>query len=502
MKNLKNKNFILLGMCVMGAFFLTFFFNGGFNYFATSIFGESTAIKQEVEYLTEEPYNVTALYHDGLLIGYFSDPVVLDNLLKQVYNERYKEEFPNSSVSLGLDAYTVLESTYNVYADVDLELTNYINDNQLFTIDAYKIALSNGTTFYVKYIEDYEKAKEEYLLNFIDLENYEKLKNDEETEFTSEYSSRYISMEVIESATISKTYINPGRIFKDQAEIYQFLGYGYNSSFEQYIIQEYDTVAGVASKANISVNNLLAINTDVLKSADQVLSEGDSLNIAKYDSPIQVVVETVSVEAETIYAGAAEIVYDDAYDAGYQKVIREGKNGLKKVTYEITYVNGEVYNTVQVDSVVVEEAQTRKVVVGSYYYVDGSGGDGMFIWPATGNRFISCGYLCYGGHRAIDIQPNGSNSWNYPILAAADGVVTQAMFGSGYGWHVRIRHSNGWETVYAHMIRKPVVSAGQTVTQGQLIGNIGNTGYSFGAHVHFEVRIDNVAQNPCTYLGC
>lgn len=90
-------------------------------------------------------------------------------------------------------------------------------------------------------------------------------------------------------------------------------------------------------------------------------------------------------------------------------------------------------------------------------------------------------------HTGIDIAgPAGA-----PIVAAYDGVVTTRVvnFGtSGYGNYVIITHASGYTTLYAHMQQAPAVALNQTVTKGQTIGVVGNTGNSFGAHLHFELK--------------
>ena len=85
-------------------------------------------------------------------------------------------------------------------------------------------------------------------------------------------------------------------------------------------------------------------------------------------------------------------------------------------------------------------------------------------------------------------------------MASSGGTVTKAGWGSGYGYVVYIKHPGGIETRYAHC-SKVLVSAGQTVKQGQKIALSGNTGISTGPHLHFEVRVNGVAVDPFSYLN-
>ena len=81
---------------------------------------------------------------------------------------------------------------------------------------------------------------------------------------------------------------------------------------------------------------------------------------------------------------------------------------------------------------------------------------------------------------------NSTSTWGTGIFA-------------GYGYAVIINHGNGVKTLYAHC-SKIAVKAGQKVTKGQTIAYIGSTGYSTGAHLHFEVRVNNRRVNPLPYL--
>jgi murein DD-endopeptidase MepM/ murein hydrolase activator NlpD len=136
---------------------------------------------------------------------------------------------------------------------------------------------------------------------------------------------------------------------------------------------------------------------------------------------------------------------------------------------------------------------------------------GPFIWP-IGARYITQRFGCTDlqgepywpscpsrhFHTGLDIGgPDGS-----PIYAAAAGVVIFAGWNDGgYGNRTIIAHAGGYTTTYNHQ-SSIVVSAGQNVQQGQVIGYEGSTGFSTGPHLHFEILVNDNFQDPCAYLGC
>lgn len=123
---------------------------------------------------------------------------------------------------------------------------------------------------------------------------------------------------------------------------------------------------------------------------------------------------------------------------------------------------------------------------------------GTFIFPVSGTVTSGFGYRWGRQHEGVDIGAAEGT----PIWAAEDGTVvlqqSEAESG-GYGNYTCIDHGGGLSTCYAHQSAFNV-SLGDTVTQGQVIGLVGNTGNSFGAHLHFEVRVNGVAYDPMGYL--
>lgn len=119
-----------------------------------------------------------------------------------------------------------------------------------------------------------------------------------------------------------------------------------------------------------------------------------------------------------------------------------------------------------------------------------------FVEPVQGMLTSGFGVRRRDNHKGLDI----ANSMGTPIRAAAAGTVTYAQYNSGgYGNLVIISHGNGVQTYYGHC-SKLYVTQGQTVSQGEVISAMGLTGISTGSHLHWEVRINGVAQNPRNYL--
>ncbi|HXB62475.1 MAG TPA: M23 family metallopeptidase [Acidobacteriaceae bacterium] len=123
------------------------------------------------------------------------------------------------------------------------------------------------------------------------------------------------------------------------------------------------------------------------------------------------------------------------------------------------------------------------------------------LWPVQGPITSSFGERedPFNGegafHKGIDI----SAAYGTPIRAAADGVVESATMEGGYGRQVLLDHGHDLKTLYAHMSGF-TVTQGQSVIRGQVIGYVGSSGRSTGAHLHYEVQIHGTPVNPHKYL--
>lgn len=122
----------------------------------------------------------------------------------------------------------------------------------------------------------------------------------------------------------------------------------------------------------------------------------------------------------------------------------------------------------------------------------------LLIRPISGiitSRFGVRSSLRRSSHTGLDIAASRGT----PISAAASGTVTFSGYKGSYGNMIVISHGNNVQTYYAHC-DKLYVSAGTSVSQGQRIAAVGNTGNSTGPHLHLEVRVNGVAYNPQNYV--
>ena len=114
--------------------------------------------------------------------------------------------------------------------------------------------------------------------------------------------------------------------------------------------------------------------------------------------------------------------------------------------------------------------------------------DGVWLRmdPFTGRRQL---------HRGVDLAIDIGT----PVCVTADGVVSQVKRDVGLGKLVKVDHQYGYSTIYAHLSRISV-KRGQHVNRGEVIGAVGNTGYSTGPHLHYEVHLEGRPQNPLRYF--
>lgn len=264
-----------------------------------------------------------------------------------------------------------------------------------------------------------------------------------------------------------------------------------------YIALAGDTSVSVCQKYNMSLDDFKKLNP---YNAEMALKSGQVINIIETESylPIQYVkeFETLSfLDYETVEYETSSL------NVGVKTILVKGVPGEKVTNTEITYVDGIESARKTIRSVVTKEPVIEQIGVGTYSARPAPNcrpvaGSGEMGWPLDGG-WISDTFISDRNHKGLDIAANEGTD----IYAAADGVVISAGWNSGgYGYMVQIDHLNGYQTIYGHM-SAVYAAENQTVTRGQLIGAVGNTGNSNGSHCHFEVRYMGVCYDPELFLN-
>ena len=269
---------------------------------------------------------------------------------------------------------------------------------------------------------------------------------------------------------------------------------------QTYTIQEGDSPWSIADKFDLPTQTLINLNPDVSKN----MLVGDTLVISREQPFLQTkVVRTVTQQQEIAFTTETEV--DKNKEKSYEKVVQEGKNGLKEVTSEITYIDGYETERAVVSETTLVEPVNAKIVVGSLtsssHDFSGTGSNstesnvGGYIWPVNGG-YISCPIWGYDGHTGTDIAANAGTT----IWASKAGTVAYAGWSNGYGYNVLINHPDGTKTRYAHCSKLAVYS-GQQVSQGQVIAYVGRTGWATGNHCHFEIISGGSYLDARNYIG-
>lgn len=264
-----------------------------------------------------------------------------------------------------------------------------------------------------------------------------------------------------------------------------------------YTVKDGDTLESIAQSNNLSISDLLNINTDI--NVSDILKEGTNVVISVEEKRLSI---KVSVEKtyNVVMPYKTVTQYDNTKFEDYSAVTQEGSVGNTSKTDVITYIDGVETERENIKSEVTADAVDKIITVGTLERTYGVA-SGSFIWPVPSTKYISSGYGYRWGttHKGIDIA--GVNIYGSDIVAADGGTVVYVkLHNYGYGYHLLIDHGNGYQTLYAHCSAISV-EAGQQVYAGQKIASVGSTGDSTGPHLHFEILCNGSAVNPIDYVS-
>ncbi|MBE6856112.1 MAG: peptidase M23 [Ruminococcus sp.] len=263
-----------------------------------------------------------------------------------------------------------------------------------------------------------------------------------------------------------------------------------------YVCKSGDSPKVICQKHNMDIEDFRRLNPNV----ENTCIEGQVVTVIETESylPIQYVreMETLSfLDYETIEVETSSL------NVGTTALLVKGEKGEKRSNVEITYIDGIERSRKIVSSQITKEPVIEQIGIGTYTAKPSSPstvlyGSGQFGWPVDGG-YISDPFLSDRNHKGLDIAaPEGTD-----IYAAADGIVISAGWNTGgYGFFVMLEHEGTFQTVYGHCSAL-YVTKGQTVTRGQLIAAVGNTGNSNGNHLHFEVRNLGMCYDPAKFIN-
>jgi murein DD-endopeptidase MepM/ murein hydrolase activator NlpD len=293
------------------------------------------------------------------------------------------------------------------------------------------------------------------------------------------------------------------RLFRFQTQQLDFLRRQYNLSVHRLnrrLIQLYQgddptTLDVFLSSDSISdfleqVDYTEDIVSQDARISTQVRGAKDKMQTAREKTKVtKVKVETVT---RTIAARTAEVRTEKERLLISEKGLSQAKGQKRERLADVRDRKAEYLH--EVAGILAANAQVTATIqsAGSTSYDSTPSASGL-IWPVSGPVVSGFGMRWGRMHNGLDIAVGYGN----PVVASAGGNVIFAGWMGGYGNFVIVDHGGGLSTAYAHLSS---ISAGGSVSQGQVVGYVGCTGHCFGPHLHFEVRINGSAVDPLGYL--
>ncbi len=446
------------------------------------------------------------VYVDGVKIGTVTNIQSFDSFLYDEINKIRKTQkysnvyMPENYQYIQLESYSgILDSQEKVLGIFKNQVDFLVDGYELnVIIDANELELSEEET---EVSEDLEKKIETKVVytasEEIALANLDKLLNTfVETEVEN------LNPENLKSGDVITTYYTtlgevtgekkkvPYRDIVDEKDLYDFLLFGENTQRSEYTVKQGDTIESIAAANTLSPKEFIIINPKY-KSVNDILAPGEIVEIRFPNPIINIYDRKLVVEEEVMLYDTVVIVNEDKLVGEPEEILTKGKNGLKNVKFEQSYINGLPINELRIiEEIVVEDTVNEVIEIGGKIIP----GVGTGIWGKVigkGARKTSP-YGPRNGrlHDGLDLgAPVGT-----PIYAADNGVVVKVnpnprVWSLGAGAFINIDHQNGYITRYLHM-SKTQVEVGDIVAKGQIIGLSGNSGNSRGPHLHFEVLKD------------
>ena len=457
-------------------------------------------------YSNKEPITVYKVYIDGDVIGTVSSKDEFYNYINKK-EETVKEKYGVDKVYMPEGVKLKKVTTYNNKIDTNeivyrkiIKLKQFTIKGVVVTIDNEEVENYKKKKIYVLNKKIFDEAINNLIRSFVDEEDYEKYLKNIQKEIV-DTGSIIRNVDIDEEITYKKDYISiDEEIFIDASTLSKYLLYGSLKEQSTYTVKDGDTIETVAEANKLNVQEFLIANTK-FKSENALLYTGQTVNVGLINPIISIVVEVNSVKDEE-RDFPVKVEYDEKELQGIEYVKQEGKKGLYRVSREYEYINGQLSDTITLNSTELKPTVTKIVVKGDKE-VPSVADTSHWAWPTESPYIITThyGYRWGSMHAAIDISGPGHGS---NIYSANNGTVIEAKAGclvgnlgcnGRRGNYVVINHNIGnYYTVYMHLDAVNV-RVGQVVSRGQKIGTMGNTGEVYpvpsryspysGTHLHY-----------------
>ncbi len=412
------------------------------------------------------------VYFDGNHVGDVRDKQAIEDILAEVKESIQRSSHSEIAISNNIEY--VASHTEDEDLDSHFEIMTRIRSQIEYNILAYCIKVDGEIIGRLQTLEEAERILQDIKAPYAEL-----LEN-----------GSILDLSFAEEVEIVQEEVSKYQI--DEYE--QLLMYLQKGTTEEktHIVESGENVWTIASKYGITIEELTAANSG---SNLSLIYPGDELSLIVPKpflavQTIEIAVFPVPIPFETEYEKVSWM-YSDEYSTK-----NAGKTGVKQVEAYIIKENG-IEVSVEVLTETVTEEPVTKVVYNGIQEPPPKKGTGSFINPLPAGTVTSRYGARWGGfHQGLDIGARVGA----PIKAADGGVVIYSGWFGDYGYMVEIDHGGGFTTRYAHCSQL-YVSVGEKVYQGKTIAAVGNTGWSTGPHVHFEVRKYGSTVNPQSYIG-
>ena len=407
---------------------------------------------------------------DGQSLGYVEDPAQVTALVERVENRI--SEYLNAPYSLEANL------SYSMrYMDRTDPLDEELLERRLFA------SVDDESRRYILKVDDevigasQSKTALELMLRRILLNSAENT-----TQVNTQFANK---VEIVETTTSTVNTVPIAEMEKKLTANKQ--------ETRTYTVQSGDTVSAIGQQNGLTVSEIKELNPELDEAR---ISVGQEILLSGA-VPFLSVQQTITESYAEAIPFQTNIEYDDTMYKNKSKMKVEGINGSADVVADVTYVNGrETERQVLSYNVTAEPVNAVKIV--GTKDLPRHMATGKFIKPSNGRFSSGYGYRPNLGDKHTGVDFAGATGTN--IWASDGGVVIHAGWKGNYGYCVYIDHQNGYVTRYAHC-SKLLVKKGDKVAQGDIIAKVGNTGRSYGSHVHFEILKNGKTQNPLNYIN-